>query len=85
MYRLTSVDIMYTFIYTHLINMSIYRYTMVVKKIVISQYKGIVDRAAALIAGLKTPPEGWLRTVRKALGMSVVQLAAKLGVTRALV
>lgn len=57
--------------------------TMVVKKIVISQYKGIVDRAATLVAGLKTPPEGWLRTVRKALSMSVVQLAGKLGVTRA--
>jgi predicted DNA-binding mobile mystery protein A len=33
-------------------------------------------------AGLKTPPEGWLRTVRHALGMSGAQVAKKMGVTR---
>jgi predicted DNA-binding mobile mystery protein A len=56
---------------------------MSVKAIVQQQYRGIVDRAAASITGLKTPPEGWLRTVRNALGMSGTELAKKIGVTRA--
>jgi predicted DNA-binding mobile mystery protein A len=32
---------------------------------------------------LRTPPEGWLRTVRTALGTSGAQLAKKMGLTRA--
>jgi predicted DNA-binding mobile mystery protein A len=53
-----------------------------VKTIVRQQHRGIVDGAAARVAGLKTPPEGWLRTVRNALGMSGAQVASKMGVTR---
>jgi predicted DNA-binding mobile mystery protein A len=57
---------------------------MGVKTIVQQQYRSIVDNAAAGLAGLhKTPPEGWLRTVRNALGMSGAELAKKMGVTRA--
>jgi predicted DNA-binding mobile mystery protein A len=56
---------------------------MSVKTIVQQQYRSIVDSAAASVAGLKTPPEGWLRTVRSALGMSGAQVAKKMGVTRA--
>src|SRR5712691_5046722 len=56
---------------------------MNVKTIVQQQYRSIVDNAAAGLAGLKTPPEGWLRTVRNALGMSGAELAKKMGVTRA--
>jgi predicted DNA-binding mobile mystery protein A len=56
---------------------------MSVKTIVRQQYRSIVDSAAAGLAGLKTPPEGWLRTVRNALGMSGAELAKKMGVTRA--
>ena len=53
-------------------------------KIVIqNQYRSLVDSAAAPLLGLKTPPEGWLRTVRSALGMSGAEVARKLGVTRA--
>src|SRR6266481_6348824 len=55
---------------------------MSVKRTVQQQYQRIVDNAASH-AALQTPPEGWLRTVRKALGMSGAQLAKKLGVTRA--
>ncbi len=62
--------------------MEIYKLTMSVKAIVQQQYKRIVDNAASH-AALQTPPEGWLRTVRKALGMSGAQLAKKMGVTRA--
>jgi predicted DNA-binding mobile mystery protein A len=56
---------------------------MSVKTIVLQQYRAIVDNAAASHASLKTPPEGWLRTVRNALGFSGAELAKKMGVTRA--
>jgi predicted DNA-binding mobile mystery protein A len=56
---------------------------MTVKKVVHQQYQSIVDRAASHAAALRTPSEGWLRTVRKALCMSGAQLAKKMGVTRA--
>ena len=55
---------------------------MSVKEIVRQQYQRIVDGAAGHSVP-KTPPEGWLRTVRKALGMSGAQLAKRMNVTRA--
>jgi len=55
---------------------------MSVKTIARQQYQRIVD-AASNFSGLQTPPEGWLRTVRKSLGMSGAQLAKRMGVTRA--
>ena len=56
---------------------------MAIKTIVQQQYQGIIDSAAPGYATLKNPPEGWLQTVRKALGMSGAQLAKKMGLTRA--
>jgi predicted DNA-binding mobile mystery protein A len=56
---------------------------MSVKTIARQQYRRMVDKAAGSLPNLPTPPEGWLRTVRNALGMSAAQLAAKIGVTRA--
>ena len=56
---------------------------MSVRTVIQSQYRGLVDNAAANLIGLKLPPEGWLRTVRSALGMSGAEVARKLGVTRA--
>lgn len=56
---------------------------MSVKRAVRQQLQAIVDRAAAQAAAFRTPSEGWLRTVRKALGMSGAQLARRVGVTRA--
>ena len=56
---------------------------MSVKTVIQQQYRSIVDNAAATLIGLKIPPEGWLRTVRSALGMSGAEVARKLGVTRA--
>jgi predicted DNA-binding mobile mystery protein A len=56
---------------------------MSIKTIVQQQYRTIVDNVAVSCAGLKIPPEGWLRTVRNALGMSGAGLAKKMGVTRA--
>jgi len=56
---------------------------MSVKAAVSAQYRRIVDEAAPLARGLAAPAEGWIRTVRKALGMSGPELARRLGVTRA--
>lgn len=58
---------------------------MNIKKIVAAQYQSLVDRSALSARELSLPKEGWIRTVRKALGMSGAQLARRLGVTRALV
>jgi predicted DNA-binding mobile mystery protein A len=55
---------------------------MNVKNIAQQQYQRLVDSAVSR-PRLQTPREGWLRTVRKALGMSGAQLARRMGVTRA--
>jgi predicted DNA-binding mobile mystery protein A len=62
---------------------------MSIKKIVAKQYRDKVNRAVSqfdslsMIPNYGLPQEGWLRTVRTALGMSGTQLAKKLGVTKA--
>lgn len=56
---------------------------MSIKNIVIAQYQKRVNNAASVAGNLAMPKEGWIRTVRKALGMSGAQLARRLGVTRA--
>ena len=48
---------------------------MSIKKVVTKQYQERVNQAAVQLEGLSVPSEGWLRTVRKALGMSGAQLA----------
>lgn len=53
------------------------------RKTVLFQYQEIVASAARQAEGFPVPPEGWLRTLRKALGMSGAQLARRLGVSRA--
>lgn len=55
---------------------------MSVKDTVRKQYARLLDRAAERLAGLYDPPEGWLATMRKALGMSGAQVASRMGVTR---
>ena len=55
---------------------------MSVKEIVLSQYKNIVNRAFERARDTTVPKEGWLRTTRKALNMSGVQVARKLGVAK---
>jgi predicted DNA-binding mobile mystery protein A len=54
---------------------------MVVKTIARQQYQRIVDATGSALPPV--PREGWLQTVRKALGMSGAQLAKKMGLTRA--
>lgn len=55
---------------------------MGVKATARQQYVRITDRAGEALAGLAIPPEGWLATFRKALGMSGAQVAQRLGITR---
>lgn len=52
------------------------------KQIILHQYQDIVDKAAEQTSDLPMPPEGWLKTMRKALGVSGAQLARLLKVTR---
>ncbi len=51
---------------------------MRMKQIIIRQYQNIVDETAIKLRTIQTPAEGWVRTVRNALGMSVVQLARRM-------
>jgi len=53
------------------------------KKAILHQYQQLVDKAASQVTEVTVPPEGWLKTLRKSLGMSGAQLARLLGVTRA--
>jgi len=74
----------YLYIYTFTFNIvtSIYRFTLVISKVVTRQYRSIVDRASKSAASLSVPPEGWIRSARKALNMSGAQLARRMGVSR---
>ena len=58
---------------------------MSVKTIITSQYREKVNQTANQLQGITLPPEGWLCTVRNALGMSAAALARRLGKSRALV
>src|SRR5271155_4645832 len=49
---------------------------MTVRTIVRQQYQRLIDSATSC-AGLRTLSKGWMRTVRKALGMSGAELAKK--------
>ncbi len=55
---------------------------MKVRRAVNQQYQSVADKAAKSAFGFRAPPEGWIRTVRKALGMTTSQLATRMGVTR---
>ena len=52
------------------------------KRLAATQYRAIAGRAAPL-SQLVMPGEGWIATIRKALGMSGTELGRRLGVTRA--
>ena len=56
---------------------------MGIKDTVLAQYQQKLDQSARQVAELEIPAEGWIRTVRKALGMSGAQLAKRMGRSRA--
>lgn len=47
------------------------------------QYARMADQAADKLHGTQVPPEGWVATVRKAIGMTGPQLAKRMDVTKA--
>jgi len=53
---------------------------MSIKYIVIKQYQEIIDAAVRQVSKLKMPPEGWLRTNRKALQMPAKIIMEKAGI-----
>lgn len=53
-----------------------------VKETAKRQYARSLNNAASQVADLKTPREGWIGAMRKALGMSAPELARRLGVTK---
>ena len=55
---------------------------MSVKDTAKRQYAQVVDRTARQLESLKRPSEGWLSVLRKALGMSGAEVAARAGVSR---
>ncbi len=55
---------------------------MSVKHLAARQYRAIADRASPF-SQVDMPGDGWIATIRKALGMSGAALARRLGVTRA--
>lgn len=55
---------------------------MSVKDTARRQYMRIADSAAQQFPTFQPPSEGWLVSLRKALGMSGTQVAKRLGVTR---
>lgn len=52
-----------------------------IKQIIRDQYRSKFDQLIG-INRIKTPKEGWIRTLRTALGMSSPQLATRLGVSK---
>ena len=53
-----------------------------VKETARRQHARALNSAASQVAGLKAPREGWISTMRKALGMSAPELAKRLSVTK---
>lgn len=51
------------------------------KQIVLEQYRAKIDQLIDLMP-IQRPKEGWIRTFRKALGMSSPQLATRMGVSK---
>lgn len=55
---------------------------MGINRVVAKQYRDKVNQAYHQLGTFYLPPEGWLRTLRRALGMSGPQLAKRIGVTK---
>ncbi len=82
-YIYTSYDVVYTYKNTFWCKRIHIGVRMSIKNVVIAQHREVVNRA---IKGMREAPflkEGWIKTVRKALNMTVPQLAKRLRVTRA--
>ncbi len=67
------------YLYSVLIKLLLYIYSTM-KEILQNQYRNKFAELGSF-KGIKRPKEGWIRTLRKALGMSSLQLADRLGVS----
>ncbi len=56
---------------------------MTYKKTILNHYRNIVKQASLQLKNTQMPKEGWVATLRKALGISGAQLARRLNVSRA--
>ncbi len=56
---------------------------MGIDSVVAKQYRDKVNQAYTRFGDFSMPPNGWLRMVRNALGMSGTQLANRLSITKA--
>lgn len=57
-------------------------FTMNIKEIVTKQYREIIDTATRQVSHLASPPEGWLRTNRKALKIPAKVILEKAGIKK---
>jgi len=55
---------------------------MNIKEVVTKQYREIIDSATKQVSRLTSPPEGWLRTNRKALKIPVKVILEKAGIKK---
>ena len=53
-----------------------------VKETARRQHARLLDQATQQTIALKTPKQGWIAIMRKALGMSAPQLAERMGITK---
>jgi predicted DNA-binding mobile mystery protein A len=65
-----------------MVNFRVRKPNSTVRSMVQEQYKDIANSAAKLKGAPSAPPEGWVRTIRKALDMSGAQLAERLNLSR---
>lgn len=53
------------------------------KATVVKQYRRLVDKVVKSALTIDTPPEGWARTVRKALGIPITVISKRSGLSKA--
>lgn len=53
------------------------------RRTVVKQYRRLVDGAIKSALAIETPPEGWARTVRKALGIPIPIISKRSGLSKA--
>lgn len=74
------------YIYVNFIDVKVYKKVNIMsnklKSIVLKQRRSRINQAALYLKNVSQPQYGWISEVRAALGMSGVQLAARMGVGR---
>jgi predicted DNA-binding mobile mystery protein A len=77
-----DIYILYILIYKTIVKPSDIYTVMNMKHVVARQYRDNMNAVRERFAGIQAPPDGWLRSMRTALGMSGAQLARRMGITR---